>query len=182
MRLKMIEIPKDEPPQRFCQWTSDAEDFGFLEADTSFFTSGNLRLLDHEVKQPSDASPPSDLKATLQRASTAGGSQVSAFLAECFHHFECGGHQYSWPIWLRPENLRDAQVTWPEWLRLVISWFLSKQDCVFYITKPKHLTLRRDEVFLKWLIMRWEHAEGKRLDTRFQRSQGALWQSFGDHH
>lgn len=61
-----------------------------------------------EVKQPSDASPPSDLKATLQRA-TAGGSQVSAFLAECFHHFECGGHQYSWPVWLRPENMRDAQ-------------------------------------------------------------------------
>ena len=72
------------------------------------------------MKPPSEAaSPPSDLKATLQRAgNAAAGSQVSAFLAECFHHFECGGHQYSWPIWLRPENLRDAQVTRPKMVKV----------------------------------------------------------------
>lgn len=98
-------------------------DFWKLTGCFFFASWKSLRLSDHEVKPPSReavTSPPSDLKATLQRASTAGGSQVSAYLAECFHHFECGGHQYSWPIWLRPENLRDAQVAWPEWLRLVI--------------------------------------------------------------
>lgn len=95
----------------------------FWKLTQVFWLPGNRSdFSDREVKQPSEAaSPPSDLKATLQRAasSTAAGSQVfSAFLAECFHHFECGGHQYSWPIWLRPENLRDAQVTWPKMVKV----------------------------------------------------------------
>lgn len=136
-----------------------AEDFWISGSWHQFFFSlpGNRSdFSDRKVKPPSReavTSPPSDLKATLQRAGSqaAGGSQVSAFLAECFHHFECGGHQYSWPIWLRPENLRDAQVTWPKMVfRLVISlWFLSKQDCVVYITKPKHLDSEKRWVYFE---------------------------------
>lgn len=58
---------------------------------------------------PAPADHPRDLKATLQRASAPGApGALSAFLAECFHHFE-SGQQYSWPDWMKPENLRDVQ-------------------------------------------------------------------------
>ena len=58
---------------------------------------------------PEPADHPRDLKATLQRASVPGApGALSAFLAECFHHFE-SGQQYSWPDWMKPENLRDVQ-------------------------------------------------------------------------
>ena len=58
---------------------------------------------------PEPADHPRDLKATLQRASVPGApGALSAFLAECLHHFE-SGQQYSWPDWMKPENLRDVQ-------------------------------------------------------------------------
>ena len=61
------------------------------------------------VASPSEATDraPSDLKATLSRAATGSGA-LSAFVAECFHHYE-SGQQYSWPEWLKPENLKDLQ-------------------------------------------------------------------------
>ncbi|CAK9036862.1 unnamed protein product [Durusdinium trenchii] len=52
---------------------------------------------------------PMDLRATLQRAQTCAPGSIPAFVAECFHHFETGGAQYSWPFWLKPENLKDIQ-------------------------------------------------------------------------
>ncbi|CAE7755350.1 MSH6 [Symbiodinium microadriaticum] len=64
---------------------------------------------------PSFATPqraqegPKDLRATLQLAERSAPGSIPPFTAECFHHFENGGSQYSWPAWLRPENLRDAQ-------------------------------------------------------------------------
>ena len=57
------------------------------------------------------SAPVRDLRATLQRAE--GGAGLPPFVAECFHHFESGAH-YSWPTWLRPENLRDAKGLRPE--------------------------------------------------------------------
>ena len=50
-----------------------------------------------------------DLRATLQRAQQCAPGSIPAFVAECFHHFESGGAQYSWPFWLKPENLKDIQ-------------------------------------------------------------------------
>lgn len=49
-----------------------------------------------------------DLRATLQEARRQAPGSLPPFVAECFHHFE-SGQQYSWPSYLRPENLRDAE-------------------------------------------------------------------------
>jgi len=52
---------------------------------------------------------PRDLRATLQQAQRSAPGSLPPFTAECFHHYENGGSQYSWPFWLKPENLKDAQ-------------------------------------------------------------------------
>jgi len=49
-----------------------------------------------------------DLRAALEKARRPD-SKVPPFTAECLHHYHSGGAQYSWPDWLKPENLRDAQ-------------------------------------------------------------------------
>nr|QDO16203.1 DNA mismatch repair protein MSH6 [Lingulodinium polyedra] len=47
-------------------------------------------------------------RAAAQRPRPAD-SKLPAFVAECFHHYNTGGSPYSWPEWLKPESLRDAQ-------------------------------------------------------------------------
>jgi len=50
-----------------------------------------------------------DLRAAQEEARRAN-SKLPPYLAECFHHYASGGGaQYSWPEWLKPEKLRDAQ-------------------------------------------------------------------------
>lgn len=49
-----------------------------------------------------------DLRAALEKARRPD-SKVPPFTAECLHHYNSGGAQYSWPEWLRPEHIRDAQ-------------------------------------------------------------------------
>lgn len=50
-----------------------------------------------------------DLRATLQQSQRCGPGSLPPFIAECFHHYATGGQQYSWPTWLQPEHLRDAE-------------------------------------------------------------------------
>lgn len=49
-----------------------------------------------------------DLRSTLQAAQRARPGAIPPFTAECLCHFASGGAQYSWPSWLMPENLKDA--------------------------------------------------------------------------
>jgi len=55
-----------------------------------------------------ETEPPVDLRAALQR------SRMPAFTAECFHHYQDGASKWSWPSWLKSENLKDSDGRKPE--------------------------------------------------------------------
>lgn len=62
-----------------------------------------------EPQPPGNYEPPTDLRATLHQAQRAAPGALPPFIAECFHHYAGAGAQHSWPSWLKPANLRDAQ-------------------------------------------------------------------------
>eukprot|EP00933_Yihiella_yeosuensis_P023297 TRINITY_DN1814_c2_g5_i1.p1 TRINITY_DN1814_c2_g5~~TRINITY_DN1814_c2_g5_i1.p1 ORF type:complete len:1116 (+),score=272.77 TRINITY_DN1814_c2_g5_i1:55-3402(+) len=97
--------------------------------------------MDSPAQVPTTSAPPADLRATLQLAQRSSNS-LPVHLAECFHHYENGGQQYSWPAWMKPENFRDAKGLRPSepGFNGGTMWVPKPEDKAAYAKEPGHNT------------------------------------------